>query len=322
MIYINEKLLSGLGIDWNGILSVIENATCLIEKRDVSQPVKPYLRFNNCANRIIAMPAYVGGGIHTAGIKWIASFPGNKERAMRLAHSVTILNDAETGVPTAIINTPLLSGIRTAAVSGFVLRKYLESNPRQRLRCGIVGFGPIGRLHAEMLQSCFGESIGDFFIYDNSLPRKELLRHQELGHKITVCSGWEEVYEKSDLFITCTVAKERYVNRVPKNGSLYFNVSLRDFHPQFLMSVDVNLVDDWEEVCRENTDIEAAHRICGLNENNVLGIVDILHGENLCSLRDRSFMFNPMGMAVFDIAVARYYLDLAIQEKMLVNLED
>ncbi|MGO4749882.1 hypothetical protein AB4212_14875, partial [Streptomyces sp. 2MCAF27] len=41
---------------------------------DVVQPLKPYLRRPerpHLADRIIAMPAYVGGDVRLSGIKWI-----------------------------------------------------------------------------------------------------------------------------------------------------------------------------------------------------------------------------------------------------------
>lgn len=48
-----------------------------LANNEFAQPIKPYLRYNNLKNRIIAMPAYAGGECDMAGIKWIASYPDN-----------------------------------------------------------------------------------------------------------------------------------------------------------------------------------------------------------------------------------------------------
>jgi N-[(2S)-2-amino-2-carboxyethyl]-L-glutamate dehydrogenase len=320
--YINEDILLELGIDWPSLLDVVEDATRLIGKKEIHQPIKPYLRFKDPANRIIAMPAYVGGSFNSAGIKWIASFPGNLSRSIKRAHSVIILNDAETGIPISIINTALLSGIRTASVSGFVLKKYIESNSRKRLICGIIGFGPIGRLHLQMLKACFGEMIDHFLVYDIAGVSKKTIDEYNDQENIVVCSDWEDVYTRSDVFITCTVSSHRYVNMVPKKGAVYLNVSLRDFHPGFLKNTDLIVVDNWEEICRENTDIERASLDFGLAKKDVLEIHEILNDTSLSSLSDRSFMFNPMGMAVYDIAVAKYFYNLAVVKNNYIELDE
>lgn len=315
-------MIRQLGINWPSLLPVIEDATRLISSGESCQPVKPYLRFPDPANRIIAMPAWLGGNVNAAGIKWIASFPGNLARDIRRAHSVMVLNDTATGIPTAIINTPLVSGIRTASVSGFVLDQYLRVNERTGLKCGIIGLGPIGQLHLEMLQQCFGTSIDQFYLYDllPIPPKANALPDQK--DKIVICKSWQEVYEQSDLLFTCTVSKERYIDAVPKQGGIYFNVSLRDFQPAFLQAIDLHAVDSWVEICRENTDIEKASLAFGLARTDVLEIADLLEPGRLAGLSKRSFMFNPMGMAIYDIAVGKYFYDLAVQHQQLIELED
>lgn len=320
MKYLNERHVSELGIEWPALVSVIDAATRLIPGKSYCQPLKPYLRFNDPANRIIAMPAYVGSPIDAAGIKWIASFPGNLSRQIKRAHSVLILNDTVTGAPTALINTALISAIRTAAVSAFVLGRYLEDNPVGQLDCGIIGFGPIGQLHLEMLLQQYGDRIGTCYLYD--LRPIALSSKLADSGKVTCCNNWQEVYEQAGLLFTCTVSKERYIDAAPKKGGLYFNISLRDFQPAFLRMIDVHAVDDWGEICREQTDIEKAHQAFGLDRSDVLEIADLLPPGSLAGLPEKSFMFNPMGMAIFDIAVGKHYYDRALHTGQLIDLED
>ena len=322
MIYINERILLELDFDWDSLIDTIEQTTKLLAQNAFSQPIKPYLRFNNPVNRIIAMPAFVGGEINAAGIKWIASFPENTKSNIKRAHSVMILNDPLTGKPTTIINGALVSAIRTASVSGFVLKKYLEVNNSASFNCGIIGFGPIGQMHFQMLNQWIGDRINHFYICDLSENCEETINSYNKKQNITKCQSWEEVFENTNLFVTCTVSSERYVNRKPKKGAIYLNISLRDFHPDFVKNVDVNIVDNWDEVCRENTDVEMAYLRADMDRTDFFEISEILNPNKIFFSINKSIMFNPMGMAVFDIAIAKSYENIAKKKGNFINIEE
>ena len=124
MLYLNEDHIIEIGINWNKTIDVIEDAVECIASNDFAQPIKPYLRYHDLKNRIIAMPAFTGGNINTSGIKWIASFPDNINIGIPRAHSAVILNNAETGQPNALLNTALASIIRTVSVSGLIIKYF------------------------------------------------------------------------------------------------------------------------------------------------------------------------------------------------------
>lgn len=60
MLYLNDRDIQSVGVDWPALVESIETAVGIIDSGDYVQPVKPYLRYKNPQNRIIAMPAYVG----------------------------------------------------------------------------------------------------------------------------------------------------------------------------------------------------------------------------------------------------------------------
>lgn len=312
-----------IGVNWQNIVVAIRKTTELWNKKEVVQPVKPYLRYNDLTNRIIAMPVHVGGEVGTAGIKWIASFPKNIEKNIARAHSVIILNDENTGIPLATINTPLISGIRTAGVTGAVIERYIShaSLNGKKINYGIIGFGPIGQLHLQMVCELFKDTIDKVYVYDlrqvHSVDIDEKYRDM-----VVICSSWQEVYEKSRVFMTCTVSSAPYIDIPPRKGTLQLNISLRDYKAELIKYVDMMIVDDWEEICRENTDVEQMHLKYGLQKSGVLEIYDALYGGNWDNLDEKVVMFNPMGMAMYDIAVGRYYYDKSIELAVGLTLEE
>jgi ornithine cyclodeaminase/alanine dehydrogenase-like protein (mu-crystallin family) len=159
MLYLNEKYLREVGINWEQLVDVIERTVRCLGDKDFVQPIKPYLRYRDLKNRVIAMPAFIGGDFDMAGIKWIASFPDNIHKGIPRAHSVVILNKAETGEPVAIINTALLSILRTAAVTGLMIRYFDKVRPLNNVNLGIIGWGPIGQNHLRMVMDLFGDKI-------------------------------------------------------------------------------------------------------------------------------------------------------------------
>ncbi|SFS44559.1 2,3-diaminopropionate biosynthesis protein SbnB [Marininema halotolerans] len=307
MLYLNTENIQSIGMDWRETIHVIDQTVRHIQQGVYDQPIKPYLRFPDPSNRIIAMPAYIGADINMAGIKWIASFPKNIDQGIQRAHSLTILNNAEDGRPVAMVNTALVSGVRTASVTGLMIQEAFKVRPLHRVSVGIVGFGPIGQLHLQMMTSLLKESITEVRLYDvrdvdqSAIPAAVLDRTR-------IVNTWEEAYEGADVLITCTVSSRGYIDKPPKQGALLINVSLRDFKPTML---DYNLaiiVDRWEEVCRANTDIEVMHKERGLQKEETLSLTDVVCKEALQKIpADQAIYFNPMGMASFDIAIATYY---------------
>lgn len=311
-LYLNEQNIELIGINWNETIDEIKKTVICLKENDFDQPIKPYLRFRDCDNRIIAMPAFVGSEIEACGIKWIASFPGNIIRGKKRASSVLILNDVNSGEPISIINTSLLSVIRTASVSGLVMNYFIKSRPIENIQLGIIGWGPIGRYHYKMCSDILGDRISKYYLTDLRGINPDTIDGQN-RHRIKIVDNWKEIYANCDILITCTVS-DPYITGKPIDGALYLNVSLRDFnfdvYEYFKHSI---IVDDWEEVCRENTDVEKMHLKKGLQKSDTNSIVDVIDNCIDHYPRQCPIMFNPMGMAVFDIAIANYYY---LQAKM------
>ncbi len=307
LLYANDKLIDEMDIKWDELLTVIRKTVSIMHSGDYSQPIKPYLRYKNFANRIIAMPAYVGGDICIAGIKWISSFPDNINNGVPRAHCIIVLNDSVTGVPLAVFNSAKISAIRTASVSGTIIEEYIKRRGKHQ-KVGIIGWGPIGKCHFRLINEQFKDFIDHIQIYDIKSDLNLEVESCERRISTSVSDSWEKLYNDSDIIITCTVAKSPYIDLKPKSHALLLNVSLRDYKPLVYKWVKNSIiVDDWDEVCRENTDIENMHKKFGLLKTDTLDLYDVLIDTKMDRIISRPIMFNPMGLAVFDLAVSSYY---------------
>ena len=103
-----------------------------------------------------AMPAHlrghaVTGGDDLLGMKWVAGFATNNERGLPAVNALVILNDAATGLPTAILDGGPITAQRTAAVSGVAIRRFTPAVSGRAIRAALIGAGAQGRSHLAVL---------------------------------------------------------------------------------------------------------------------------------------------------------------------------
>ena len=146
------------------------------------KPTGPRMPSRGPDKRIMAMPAYIGGDFHMAGVKWYGSNTDNprKHGWPRSVHFV-ILNEPEYGYPLAVMDGTLISAMRTGAVPA-VAAKYLAREGSEVV--GLIGAGVINRavlrsLAAEM------EEVNMVKVYD-IIPEKSSSFSEDLSKELGV----------------------------------------------------------------------------------------------------------------------------------------
>src|SRR5712691_3291781 len=157
-------------------IDVVEHAYLAHARGQAINPHSYFLRFPEKPDcRIIALPAFVGDGFAVAGLKWIASYPGNVQRGFPRASAVLILNSYETGYPFAILESSIISAARTAA-SAALAAYWLNGQSRDAQVLGIVGTGFIARYVYDFLVDT-GWEIEEVRLYDASPLESEKFRN-------------------------------------------------------------------------------------------------------------------------------------------------
>jgi N-[(2S)-2-amino-2-carboxyethyl]-L-glutamate dehydrogenase len=280
-------------------------------------PDSYFLRFPEKPDcRIIALPAYLGDGFGVAGIKWIASYPGNVPRGFPRASAVLVLNSYETGFPFAILEGSIISASRTAA-SAVLAAYWLNGRTRRARSLGIVGTGLIARYVYEFLIDT-GWEIDEVRLFDAS-PR-ESVKFREAAclpgrhRSIRIERDVEGVLRASDLIVFATVAPAPHVSDpgLFAHGPVVLHLSLRDLAPEILLS-SRNVVDDVEHVMKANTSPHLAEQRTG-NRDFVTGtLAEVMQGRRSAD-RDRPIIFSPFGMGILDLAVGKWIYDRAVAD--------
>jgi N-[(2S)-2-amino-2-carboxyethyl]-L-glutamate dehydrogenase len=300
---------AAMGGSCRAYVEALRSALALHAEGKTAQPLKPYLRWRengHIADRIIAMPGYVGGETAMAGIKWIGSKHDNPSmRGIERASAVIVLNDPETHYPVAIMEGGEVSGQRTAGVSVLAC-EYLAREGFSSV--ALIGCGFIGRLHALGLLESFG-SIAELFLYDleEGSARRLAEELSARGVSVSVCGSAEEAVRSGELVVPCTVTDTPYIRMdwiAP--GTFVSNISIMDVEPEVYLGVDKLLVDDWEQANREKKTINTLVLEGKLSREQLHAeLGDVVRGARPGrETPDERIMLNPMGMAIEDVACA------------------
>ena len=301
------------------VMRAVAAAYVAHQRGQSSLPHSVFLRFaHRPADRVIALPAYLGGEFDAAGLKWVSSFPGNRAAGLERASAVVILNSARTGRPRAILEGSLISARRTAAsaaLAALALHGEDYGGP-----VGIVGCGPINFEVSRFLLSAY-TGVSEFVLYDLDGGRAgrfaEQLQDLSGAASARVAADCEKVLRSSPLVSFATTAASPHVSGLSAcpEGATILHVSLRDLAAEALLAAD-NVVDDADHVCRAETSVHLAERLSGSRDFIRCTLAEVLCGTAAARdpARGRSpVVFSPFGLGVLDVAVADLVARLARQ---------
>ena len=306
-------------------IDIVRDAYLAHDRGQCVNPDSSFLRFPEKPDcRIIALPAYLGDGFRVAGMKWIASFPGNVRHGFPRASAVLVLNSYETGYPFAILESSIISAARTAA-SAALAAYWLNGRSRRARSLGIVGAGFIARYVYDFLVDT-GWTIEDVRLYDTSPHESEKFRKTacriEHHRAVTVVPDLAQLLTACDLIVFSTVASAPHVGDAAlfAHNPLVLHISLRDLAPGMLLSSQ-NVVDDVEHVMKANTSPHLTEQETG-NRDFVTGtLADVMQGRRSVD-RGRPIIFSPFGMGILDVAVGKWVYDQAVAAGLDRRLPD
>jgi ornithine cyclodeaminase/alanine dehydrogenase len=198
LLYLSQADVESVALDMRTIIDLLEVAFKEKGAGRVEMPPKPGIHTQPDAF-IHAMPAFIPS-LQSAGLKWVSGYPDNFKRGLPYISGLLVLNDAETGIPYAVMDCTWITAYRTGAASGLSAR-YL-ARPESRV-AGILACGVQGRTNLEALAALF--PLERVYAYD-ILPEvqarfvEEMSAGQEL--EITGVAEPRDAVVDSDLVVT------------------------------------------------------------------------------------------------------------------------
>jgi ornithine cyclodeaminase/alanine dehydrogenase len=218
-----------------------------------------------------AMPAHLRGADAAGdllGMKWVAGFGTNNELGLPAISAVVVINDAATGLASAVLDGGPITALRTAAVSGVAIRHFAPAVAGRAPRAALIGAGVQGRSHLAVLGRVLpGLSLT---LFDRHPERAEALadaaRETEGIGEVTVVTEARAAVRDADVVVTAAsfgpvrqvmtgewLARDALV--VPVDYATYLAAEvardaalfLVDDRGQFLANRDAGLFDGYPE---------------------------------------------------------------------------
>ena len=240
------------------------------------------------------------GGLFVAKVN--SNFPQNGARhALPTIQGVVAVFDAENGRLRALLDSPSITGLRTAATTAVVIRRLAAKGARVAT---VIGCGELGRYHLQALAEC---GFARIHLHDLDADRARELAawaSTSLGLDCAAAGDLRMATLASQVVVTCTSS------RVPILGS-------GDVRPGTLVAAvgadserkseiaasllgEARIVADLRSQCLKIGDLRNAVP----NEAFVCGeLADVVAGRIARTSADEIVVFDSTGLAVQDLAL-------------------
>lgn len=307
VLFLSSADLDTLDLSIAEIIDILEEAFRLKAEGKIMMP--PKIFFHRDGPRFYSSMVSASPHLGVAGCKWQSGDPENPARGLPYIQGLYILTEDVTGQMRAVMDAEWITGQRTAAASGLVI-KYLATAGSRTL--GILGCGLQGRKHIEAVNSVRPD-IDTCICYD-IFPDRQAKFVDEMsgkyGMSVRGASAAEEVARNCDVLVTGgPIEKNRKPVIVPEwinPGTTVVTIDYDSYvTDELIAAMDLVLTDDQgqiEDSRRNEGKFPGVNRI----DATVADLVASGQGERTSDTQ-RILAFN-LGIALEDLATAKEIL--------------
>lgn len=288
-------------------IKAVEQAFAQWSRGEGTMPSKSYLVLDHGDFR--AMPAALPGA---AGMKWVSVHPQNPSRGLPTVMAILIYSDPVTGYPLAVLDATDITAYRTGAASA-IAAKYLARPDSDTL--GIIGAGR--QAHTQLLAHAEVFELRLIKVFDSSEDAVEKFIKSFPEYPLRKCSLAETV--ASDIVCTVTSSREPLLKRKWVMPGTHINAvgadaaGKEELEPAILKEAIV-VVDDLEQASTAGEINVPVSRGLFSIEEVYATLGEIITGKKPGRTdREKITVFDSTGVAIEDIAVARFIYEKAKQ---------
>lgn len=270
-------------------------------------PARTSLEIPEFRTTALVMPAYLPA-TNKIGLKLISLCEDNPAKGLPLAQALTILMDARTGSPLAILDASYLTAIRTGAASGTATDALARKDARV---AAVFGAGVQGRTQLEAVAAV--RPLEKALVFDVDAQAAERFA-DEMGTKLSIAvrpALHPEALKEADIICTATTsAVPVFADADLKPGAHVNAVGSYKPHVRELPAETVArarvFVDHRASALEEAGDLIIPLRAGLISEDHILAEIGaVLAGLTPGRTSDEEItVFKSVGNAIQDLAVA------------------
>ena len=284
-------------------------------------PLRQVLMLPGGRNALGVMPAVLAlaDGSSAIGAKVITVFPGNDATPYDSHIGVVLYFDDTSGRLRAIIDASSVTAIRTAAVSGLATRLLAVPHAWD---LAILGAGMQARTHLEAMLAV--RPITRVRIWSRGASRCATFvrwAQQRFGVTVEVCDSAESAVRNAQVVCTVTAAREPVLRGAWLSPGVHVTAvgacvpGARELDTQAVVQSRL-FVDRRESAMNEAGDFLIPCREGAIDDSHILGelgalVTGTVHGRER---DDDRTLFKSLGLAVEDVAAARFIYDRALAD--------
>lgn len=310
-----DALAAGAG-DWHAAVADVRATVALVAAGEAGMEPESVVPMGaDPREKGYALPAHVGGDYDAAGLKWAVHRAGPSAGLPSIL-SATFVNRLSDGRPVGLVESALLTRMRTASVSALAIETMLPAPPKH---VALVGAGAQAAAHLDMLVALF-PSVTRIRAWSRDPARRDRMLADAAPSDVALeaADSLKAALEGCDVVLTCTTALAPLIGAwAVRPGRLIVQVG---YHEVGFDAVDATgwvAVDLWGDFARKSgKSLFQMFRAGRFAPSRVAADLAGLLVEGRRPPAGASLYFSSFGLNVFDIALAARVLRRAEEDEI------